>query len=223
VVKRWGIIAIICFVLLAGWIALHLAVNREPRYQGRTLSQWLKMHVDASDSNEARVRATLNVSSNAVQQIGGNAIPFLLGKFLVTDTPLKLRLKKLVGSQSLIRVEFTNPVLERSEAVQGFWILRENATSAATALAELTSHPDWRVRLSALDSLSFIHAAPETILPVFMRMIHDSDRQVQMKASYYFGKIFPEEAGRAGVFRQYPGFRPTSTNNVSFKEDAGNK
>ena len=181
------------------------------------------MHVHASDSNEARVRASLPVSSNAVQQIGSNAIPFLLSKFLVTDTPFKSRLRKLVRSQSLIRIEFADPVLEKSEAVQGFWILRENAASAAPALAKLTSHPDWEVRLSALDSLSFIHATPETMLPVLLQMIHDSDFRVQTKAAYYFGKIYPEEAGRAGVFRKYPGFRPTSTNNTPSKAEADSK
>ena len=41
--KRLRLIAILTIVLMAGLLALYLHRNREPSYQGRTLTQWWKM------------------------------------------------------------------------------------------------------------------------------------------------------------------------------------
>ena len=79
-------------MLLAGCglaIAVAFAVwprEREPEYQGKKLSDWLMLyseqfHIDGYDDTPE-----LRQSSNAVRQIGSNAIPYLL-KWIEYERP----------------------------------------------------------------------------------------------------------------------------------------
>src|ERR1700730_7870815 len=85
--KRIRLIGIVVAVILLGGLAIAIYRAREPRYQGRTLSEWIRD--GASALNTFRMNPTANpfhpetdpdwqAASHAVKEIGPDAIPFLL-------------------------------------------------------------------------------------------------------------------------------------------------
>ncbi len=89
--------------LLVG-IAIGLAIDatrpREPVYQGRTLSEWLA-DLNGNPDGEAWGNA-----SEALHQIGSNAVPQIREMLRAEDSTAKQRLNGLLNRQSLIRFRF---------------------------------------------------------------------------------------------------------------------
>src|SRR5581483_11052027 len=85
--KRLRFIRIV-LVLVLGCLTIAIFRAREPRYQGRTLSEWIKVGDDAYSAftahlvgypyNELEADPGWKASSHAVRQMGTKAIPFLL-------------------------------------------------------------------------------------------------------------------------------------------------
>jgi hypothetical protein len=70
--------------LALGLMALLLIRNREPRYQGRTISEWADLGLKATDSvpwDEPNVL----MASNAIHQIGAESFPWLRSQFPRTN------------------------------------------------------------------------------------------------------------------------------------------
>src|SRR5690349_2274165 len=91
-------------LLMVGWVALYQGRSREPRYQNRTLSQWLEVYQRASvrTMSDTNAPAMLANSAEAVKQIGTNAIPVLLKMIRAHDSSLAHNTKLLLRKQSLI-------------------------------------------------------------------------------------------------------------------------
>jgi HEAT repeats len=203
--KRWRIIAITAIALFVGWFALQRALNREPRYQDRTLTQWLEVyhysirpHADYSDIER------LQRSTNAIKQIGSNAIPFLLKKLSAKENRVGHAFKSWVGKQRLIQFHFTDYRLENLLGLNGFWVLGKDAMCAVPALTKLTKHPDKQLRCFALNSLECINPERETFLPILIQTLHDPDPEVRAISARMLRKLYPEEAEKAGVYKMFP-------------------
>jgi hypothetical protein len=69
--KRWCILGFIA-LLIAALAALLLSGPREPKYNGRSLSQWL----DALGNAPADADAAREEAISAVRHIGSNAVRF---------------------------------------------------------------------------------------------------------------------------------------------------
>lgn len=119
------------FIVIAG-VGVCLCIGpTEPRYQGRTLSYWLRGY-STSSSGAARL-----ATDKAVEQIGTNAIPTLLRLLQARDSPLKEKLARLVEKAPLIH--YTNwPDWDRHHAAaEAFRVLGGKAKIAVPALIEI--------------------------------------------------------------------------------------
>ena len=85
-------LALICGL---GFLALR---EREPRYQGRALSEWLAELRVTSPSSES-IAAAEN-AEKAVRAIGKEAIPFLMKMFRAEDSTLEQQLLGALGLQA---------------------------------------------------------------------------------------------------------------------------
>jgi hypothetical protein len=207
--KRLRLILLVVMVLIGGGLAWQLFENREPRYQGRNLTQWLEIYNDAAASAAKTNRMdTIVEARNAVRSIGTNAVPFLLKKLSARETPIERRFKRLAGSQSWIHFHFAN---RRTLAYAGFHILGEEARSAAPALAQLTRHRDREVRFFALESLSSLNLDAASLLPTLLQVIHDPDPDIRSIAAQILSNLSPEEAEKAGVYHEFPELKLIST------------
>jgi hypothetical protein len=211
--KRLRLIFLLLFVLLAGMLTFSRFHNREPSYQGRSLTQWLEEFNKTFDDPMSD-GAVLNASTNAVKQIGTNAIPFLLKKITARDGAFEKRIQSLLRKQSMIHFHFKNGNEEMILAFQGFVLLGKDAKSAIPALVALTKDPDVMNRCRALGSLAAIGPDKQILMPILLRLLHDQDRKARLASSTILAEVYPEEAEKAGVYTNFPFLKPASSNIV---------
>jgi hypothetical protein len=208
--KSLRLIAIIVGVLLIGAIVVSYALNREPRYEGRTLTEWLR------DFNQPKHRSVtepdaatqIQAAKTAVRKIGVRAIPVLLKKLTAHDTTLERRLKSWANSLPLIKFHFTDPDAERHLAMMGFAALGREAVGAGPELAKIAQHPNpitWRYVLTILDEIGL---QPEVTLPILLPALKDPDADVRATAATWLAHRYPEAAERAGVYQMFPALKP---------------
>src|SRR5437016_2838851 len=131
-------------ILIAGALAIFALPPREPRYQGRSLTDWLNdltaesmPHPPAITSEILAVRRDRAVA--AIRQMGTNTLPRLLA-FLSADAKPSFARKKLeylLQKQSFIALRL--PVIpdHHQQAIEAFRVLGPAAKPAIGKLAEL--------------------------------------------------------------------------------------
>ena len=112
--KRRRVGLCICLGLVISAAAFFALRPREPVYQGKRLSVWLRDLDDNTLAADSRNRAV-----DAVRQIGSNCVPTLVEMLHSSDSWLKRKLMELVGNQSRIRFHFTTAPERRSRAIRG--------------------------------------------------------------------------------------------------------
>src|SRR5438309_9722959 len=113
--KRSRAIALAVLLAVSAAVAAFFALRpREPVYQGKQLSVWLRDLDDNTLAADSRNRAV-----DAVRQIGSNCVPSLIEMLRSSDSWPKRKLMELVGKQSRIRFHFTTAHECRSRAIRG--------------------------------------------------------------------------------------------------------
>lgn len=184
------ILAVFCAV---GLVLYH---HHQPAYRGRGLLGWIQQAQSASDENTAQWQE----ATHAVQQIGPKAIPYLLELASARDSKLKTRLLKWTELHPKLRF-LLKPARELHEyAYIGFSLLGDKARPAWPVFVQWTGDPDPLRRMRGLAYLAWSHPDRETYLPVFLRLIKDSDQTVQTMAIDLFRAHFPDDAKAVGVY-----------------------
>jgi hypothetical protein len=115
------------------WI-LSSAGEREPVYQGKTLTYWL------SDFSSGRILTPEKMAQDnlAVRQIGTNAIPILLQWISARDGLLKQKMVTWIHRHPWVPFRIESSVDKNMLAVSGFRILgKSQAGPAVPALVEI--------------------------------------------------------------------------------------
>ncbi len=183
--------------IILGLVWFTYTRNREPRYEGRSLSQWLDVCSEKSGPPEGAV--------DAVRHIGTNAVPFLVTWTQQTQglTPWKQRLLVNVlswksgapGKELLLKL-ITARQPQEWRAAYGFAILGETARAAAPDLARVATHGSAAsadIAINALTSLgrdgieSLFSVITNTTSPQRTRIVGmDSLRHVEPHARAAF-------------------------------------
>ena len=116
--KRRRVGLCICLGLVISAAAFFALRPREPVYQGKRLSVWLRDLDENTLASDSRTRAV-----DAVRQIGTNCVPTLVEMLHSSDSWLKRTLMELAGKQSRIRFHFTTAQERRNQAIQGIEVL----------------------------------------------------------------------------------------------------
>jgi hypothetical protein len=192
--KRVQIALAVALIILAGVSAWQRLRDREPVYQGKPLSIWLK----ANQSVPARAHAPNFVAESdaqsqkadeAVRQAGTNALPTLLRMLRAKDSALKVKLMALAERQHFIKIKYT-PAKERNhEAIRAFRVLGAKAKSAVPALIEIANRNISREsQSSAVAALAYIGPSAKEAAPDFLRWATNADRDVRFCAIAALGK-----------------------------------
>src|SRR5581483_11246283 len=204
--KRIRLIVMVVVVMVIGVLAIACFRAREPRYQGRTLWEWIENSYSAyckfikkpgADRSHPESDPDYLAASRAVQQMGPDAIPFLLRWVQAKDPPLKLKLIYWLDEHPSLHFKFRSDHDRNFVAVLGFSLLGNKAKPAWPFLVKLTYAPDADLRSRACGCLAGSKADKETLLPVFLRLIHDPDQRVRIWTANDFRYRYPQDAEAA--------------------------
>ena len=165
-------IVLAIFAFCIGGRLLHRS-SQEPIYRGKTLSQWL----EGCDKSHW-VGTEWRDSTEAVRQIGTNAIPHLLGKLRQKDSTLKRKLWSLTQRQNFIRLRISpvSAAAQNHKAAVGFEALGPAAQSAVPALIEIFEESiSADSQSEAANSLGWIGPAARQAIPSLLNGLTNSN------------------------------------------------
>jgi len=223
--KRARLITIVVAVLLFGWLTIHLARNKEPSYEGRTLTEWLATGEKGEWLEPSSPHAYWFVAKSCapIQAIGTNGIPTLLGLLKAHDSKPKRFFVSLHDRQSLDHLRSLPDWFKQEMGVNGFAVLGKDGISAVPELVKLLhdgtgDNGDNSVSFAASQALEHllncVRDDKAICLPALRTVLNDPDGEWPLLAAYRIKDWFPEEAEKAGVYKKFPELNPASTNNV---------
>jgi hypothetical protein len=207
--KRLRIIIMVVMILLVGWLVVHDFRNRDPQYEGRTLSEWLEDYQDSTRADTMPGR--FEASTNALKHIGTNAIPTLLRWAAAKDIPGVIRAEGFIHSLGWENFHISNSLDKHSFAYCGFQILGQGAMSATPALVKLARTGPETFRLDAAACLIMIEPDKEKILPVLNELLEDPNEAFAARIVLLYRDSYPEEAEKADAYKRFPALNPTNS------------
>jgi hypothetical protein len=180
-------VVLVALVAAIAWQAMRL---REPVYQGKPLSVWLRQyrftHVEGDGGELGKQTET------AIRQIGTNAIPIYLGIITTRESALKLKLKALVPKRWLARFPMRSVYDFRFLGAYGLMALGAEAKPAVPVLIALLNDSNPDVRETAVFTLRSLGPVASDALPSVIKCVHDPSYSVQYHAIFGLGGIHQE-------------------------------
>ena len=219
--KRIRFVIALVVVLVLGCLALACFRAREPRYQGRTLSEWIEDGDKAynnfiGDPNNNPFHPETDPAWQAarvgVQKIGRDAIPFLVRWAQAKDSTLKVKVMDWFDEHSAFHFKIKPAYYYQNKAYFGFRLLESESKPSWPVLFEWASSTNLERRPWAFACLAGINPDKETFLPVLIRFVHDPDNNIQVFAAKVFKDRYPRDAKAAGVYELFPFLKDVPTN-----------
>ncbi len=167
--KRAGIL-IATVAVISAVTGTWLAWNREPVYQGKSLTAWLE-EIDYQQS--PRDEKSSN-AIEAVRQIGTDALPRLLKMLQARDSVFKLTAMKFLNRQKLLKIRIHGADHWKRRARRGLWALGPKAEPAIPILEQqfFSGNDDQ-------GSAAVLAAIGPAALPVFEKAMTNGNSQVR--------------------------------------------
>jgi hypothetical protein len=209
--KLAGIIAFAFVIALMAWRLLH---SPELVYKGKSLSAWAQQY-GSNFWSDAHDEAAKKEAEIAIQQIGTNAIPYLLDMIRVRDSGVKKRFRVVIPEswhhKLRLSDEFSHQIIRRHGAY-GLGALGTNATSALPALIEVaTHHRDEDGRYAAILAISSVGTAAEPAIPFLIQCLTNDVSSIRFGAAAGLGQIQRQPEIIVPVLIRYLEFAMAST------------
>lgn len=181
-------------IVISGVVFFFLRSTREPVYQGKPLSVWLKAYdLKKSDGSIQMFGTDWRETDKIVQQAGTNAIPTLLR--LLREENVKKRNIDVNGEEasmgfvalranakdatpSLLAIYERNPAA-RVDVLYCLGCIGPAAEEAVPWLLQKLPDANGKVRAGLVTALGEIHAQPDQVVPVLINCLNDSNRMVR--------------------------------------------
>jgi HEAT repeat protein len=182
-------IALAClFLVVAGLLLWKGLREREPRYNGITLSEWLGPPVYTGPLNYMDLQARTDASVKAVRQIGSNAVPALIRMLRAKDSAFADRLRNLAGR--FIRIRHLSAFEWNQRALRGFSLLGARAESAVPSLIDIANQDaSSRAKCDALQALGLIGRPARPAVPTLLQWATNADSELRLNAIFALGRI----------------------------------
>lgn len=167
-----------CIVILSVLTGLIFTQQREPRYEGRSLSSWLE---DASPWTVAMKKDPMHppsvasleqAAANAVRQMGPEAYPFLLEMLKAKDGPVRKTVLQKLGQRRAMKLGLVPAEEKQSRARAILYRLGTNAAVVWKHVLLDTSLPQ-DVRLAGSSWFEALPAEAPQVIPVMLRLMAD--------------------------------------------------
>jgi HEAT repeat protein len=153
-------VRVVALALVAGLVVL-VFYQREPRYEGMALSEWLTAGMNGDSDGD--VTYAQHTVSKALVAMSPQALPILVDWLETRDSKIGSVLTEFLQKQSLVEIGFGKHVSRHELAAYGFALLGTNAAPAIPRLASLIEDPELSgSAFSALRSIGM--AASEELL-----------------------------------------------------------
>ncbi|MDB6123438.1 MAG: hypothetical protein JWQ71_2431 [Pedosphaera sp.] len=215
--KRRRLILIIVAALLLGGLAFYLSRPKEPSYQDKTLTEWLRKldkeirPLPVVDPNAPE----LADSVKAIRSIGTNGIPTLLKLLNAKDFPAATLAERVAQRIGCTPFQILHAEEKRELANWGFMVLGAQAHCAVPALIQFIKRAPADSKGWAISCLSGVKPDKELLLPILTQSMDDSDYHVARVAATTIHICYPEEAEKAGVYKMLPHLRRFNKDIVS--------
>jgi hypothetical protein len=164
---------LIAIVLIGSGAVLFWPAPPEPTYDGRKLSEWLKIWDENIVSRQPeKWGKDAQLAERSVRSIGTNAIPFLLGWHKLYDLGLRQPIANVLDRAPFLRNKhlgfwFLHSRLQRARCAQvGFQILKGEASPAVPELIrQLRISKDPVLRASAMSCLGCVGNSASPAIP----------------------------------------------------------
>ena len=185
--KRWTIWVLAGCGLAALIVVLAFPTERQPEYNGRKLSEWLKLYVQSQDPQAA----------DAVRHIGTNALPWLLEWTDYQPPGWKMRLWTN-PPVAMLRTGYARSVyywLRRSRASDREWAARLGfeilGSVARPALPEAERRmADWRKPYRASGAMEFYTEIEGSgSVPVLLRALVSTNADCRQSAAFCLASL----------------------------------
>ena len=136
--KRFFIFAAALVVVVLAGVLYILLLPKEPSYHGKLLTYWLQQYQQTEfgdPKDPKRIEST-----EALRQIGTNAIPTLLRKLQARDSAAKSKLMEWNDEHDFLHLHLVPAEVQNSLAVGGFAVLGGLATNAIPAVLDIYNH-----------------------------------------------------------------------------------
>jgi hypothetical protein len=201
--------AIICVLVLA---VLVVSRNREPQYEGRTLSDWLaQVHLTSGTQKEE--------AEAAVRAVGDEAVPYLLSYVRYESNRPKMMIGAFVERHGIrvlhVPKGWTEPGRIQQMGVDGFRALGDKCIGAIPSLAlHLTNGP---FHANAAFALAGIGPAS---LPALVNALDSEYQQARFGAVSALGHLGaaarPAVPAMLQLYERDPGMRAAIRNELMF-------
>lgn len=180
--KLAGVVAFV--IALLAW---SLLPSPEPAYNGKTLSAWAQQY-GSNFWSGAHDEAAKREAEIAIQQIGTNAVPYLLDMIRVRDSGVKNRLRAVIPESWYFKLHISDKLshqIIRRYGAYGLGALGTNATAAFSALIEVaTHHPDEDGRYAAVLAMRLMGAAAEPVIPFLIQCLTNDVSRIRSDAVF---------------------------------------
>ncbi len=213
--NRLRLIIVLALVVVLSCLFIVIFRAGEPRYQGRTLTEWIKigqigdLHYTVAHGGEnvhLETDPLWQQTSHALKQMAPDAIPILLKWTQAKDSMFKKEIVKWSNQLRFFNFHIKRAVEYRSMAVVGFRLLGDDARPAWPALTRLTADKDSGIRNWAVQCLAASMHDKDALMKILARGIKDPDPGVQYTAKWWFHNLYPTDAEAAGIYKPVPPF-----------------
>ena len=156
------------------------------------------------------------ISKTPLQTIGTNGIPTLLRLIQTHDSKSRRALLSWLDRQRWITLRALPDWEKQNRGVRGFCLLGTYGLVAVPALIRLShnGHDDvaFTAAYALFSVLDSVRADPAVALPILRQLMCEGAPDTQLNAANTLAVWFPREAGRAGVYTQFPELRLSNAN-----------
>lgn len=189
--------SIALFILLAAifggltWVVFQLH-EPDPVYQGKTLDYWLTGYNSQNYHLAHPDVPAWEHASEAIRQMGTNAIPRLLRKLQMRESKAKAIVMKLLRKQQFIKISYA-PTTEYWNGYFALSALGSKASNAVPQLVTMLEHdPSAFTQMAVPAILGGIGPAAGQAVPALLREAAHTNASVRNNAIYALRKIHPE-------------------------------
>jgi peptidoglycan/xylan/chitin deacetylase (PgdA/CDA1 family)/HEAT repeat protein len=169
--------------IVAGLVAWFILDSREPKYQDRTVSEWLR-------ELERRQNSSTNdwkEAAEAIRHIGPKALPVLVRKVKAHDPEWKVEAVDTVRTAFSWDLNESLAAVHHQRAMLGFHVLGRDAEPAIPKLASLAMGSDIEAASTAFAAMTEI-GGPK-VIPPLLQALTNGNKMLRSHAALALGSL----------------------------------
>lgn len=191
--RKWLQVGLVLlFGALVVWAVCLVLAPTEPRYAGRPVSVWFRQYYESNNGGAFDEGRRLE-AAQALQQIGTNAVPYLVDQALTArhDTALRLKLARLARGFPSWLPKFTDYDTIRRAAFQVIGEIKAPASLVLPRLTRAMAQTNTLAGLNAIYGMGHLGPGGEAAVPFLLSALDQTNRIARQLAVQSLGQLGP--------------------------------